>query len=352
MLAGNRLQSLRIAVQFLLAVCQMHQRHHRKHHALISGGEIVQHLAGFLALLFQVIRHNRGEIVVAVLAALPVGHVGLHAQQAVLHLPHRFIRGHRNNVDRQHEAAVEARELVDHGVLDVAGVLLQEQHSTVFIAHNEVVLLKLHAVRTDGVLEGAALLHALTQIQLELRFFTHAVEIMEDAEALHGVQLLAAGVHVIEAGSHIIDCAVKKSTGFLDIFLMCRQSDITLLYHAVGGIGNLIQQHGVILRPSAVQKISASGNEDLLFKVAAVQALVVDGDFCSRAGIQRVQQFGIAEKHSCLIFFGCNGVVDIAESQCLGILAAKLKDPIRPESPDGDGVLYRSWYLELFFVLL
>ena len=88
-----------------------------------------------------------------------------------------------------------------------------------------------------------------------------------------------------------------------------------------------------------------------MFKVAAVQALIVDGDFCSRAGIQRVQQFGIAEKHRRLILFGCNGVVDIAESQCLGILAAKLKDPIRPESPDGDGVLYRSRYLELFFVL-
>ena len=195
------------------------------------------------------------------------------------------------------------------------------------------------------------MLHAVCYIQLELRFFTHAVEIMKDAKPLHGIQFLTAGVHVIESGSHIIDCAVKKSTGFLDIFLMRRQGDITLLHHAVGGIGNLIQQHGVILRPSAVQKISVSRNEDLLFKVAAVQALIVDGDFCSRASIQRVQQFGIAEKHSCLILFGCNGVVDIAESQCLGILAAKLKDPIRPESPDGDGVLYRSRYLELFFVL-
>ena len=192
------------------------------------------------------------------------------------------------------------------------------------------------------------MLHAVCQIQLELRFFTHAVEIMKDAEAFHGIQFLTAGVHVIESGSHIIDCAVKKSTGFLDIFLMRRQGDIAFLHHAVGGVGHLVQQHGIVLCPSAVQKISLGWDEDLLFKVAAV---IVDGDFCSRAGIQRVQQFGIAEKHSCLILFGCNGVVDIAESQRLGILAAKLKDPIRPESPDGDGVLYRSRYLELFFVL-
>ena len=135
----------------------MHQRHHCEHHALITGGEIVQHLTGLLALLFQVIGHNRGKIVVAVLSALPVGHIGLHAQQAVLHLPHRFIRGHRNDVDRQHEAG----ELVDHSVLDIAGILLQKQHPAILTAHDKVVFLKLHAVRTDGVLEGTAMLHAV-----------------------------------------------------------------------------------------------------------------------------------------------------------------------------------------------
>ena len=199
MLAGNGLQRFRVTVQFLLAVRQMHQRHHREHHALITGSEIVQHLTGLLALLFQVIGHNRGKIVVAVLSALPVGHIGLHAQQAVLHLPHRFIRGHRNNVDRQHEAAVQAGELVDHSVLDIAGILLQKQHPAILTAHDKVVFLKLHAVRTDGVLEGTATLHAVCQIQPELRFFTHAVEIMKDAKPLHGIQFLTAGVHVIES---------------------------------------------------------------------------------------------------------------------------------------------------------
>ena len=175
---------------------------------------------------------------------------------------------------------------------------------------------------------------------------------MKDAKPLHGIQFLTAGVHVIESGSHIIDCAVKKSTGFLDIFLMRRQGDITLLYHAVGGIGNLIQQHGVILRPSAVQKISASGNEDLLFKVAAVQALIVDGDLRGGAGVQCVQQLGIAEKHRRLILFRGNGIIDVAKTQCFRILAAKLKDPIRPDAADGDDVLYRFRNRKSFFVLL
>ena len=56
----------------------MHQRHYGEHHALVTGGEIVQHLTGFLALLFEVIRDNGGKVIVAVLSALPVGHIGFH----------------------------------------------------------------------------------------------------------------------------------------------------------------------------------------------------------------------------------------------------------------------------------
>ena len=330
MLPGDGLQCFRVAVQFLLAVCQMHQRHHRKHHALISGGEIVQHLAGLLALLLQIIRHHRREVVVAVLPALPVCDVGLDTQQAVLHLPHRFIRGHRNNVDRQHEAAVQARELVDHGVLDVAGVFLQEQDSTVFITHNEVVLLEFHAVRTDDVLEEAALLHALTQIQLELRFFTYAVEIMKDAEAFHGVQFLAAGVHVIEAGDSVVNCAVKERAGFLNILLVDGQGDVALLHDTVGGVGHLIEQHGIVLCPETVQIVTLGRDENILFEVLAVNPLVVDGNLCGGAGIQRVQQFRVAEEHRSLIFFGRDSVVDVAEPQRFRILAAALKNPVRP----------------------
>ena len=94
-------------VQFLLAVRQMHQRHHGEHHALVTGGKVIQHLAGFLALLLEVIRDNGGKVIVAVLPALPVGDVGFHAQQPVLHLLHRLVRGDWDNVDGQHERAVQ-----------------------------------------------------------------------------------------------------------------------------------------------------------------------------------------------------------------------------------------------------
>ncbi len=92
MLAGNGLEGFCVAVQFLLAVRQMHQRHYGEHHALVTGGEIVQHLTRFFPLLLEVIWHHGGEVVVAVLPPLPVGHIGFHVQQPGLHLTHRLVR--------------------------------------------------------------------------------------------------------------------------------------------------------------------------------------------------------------------------------------------------------------------
>ena len=52
------------------------------------------------------------------------------------------------------------------------------------------------------------------------------------------------------------------------------------------------------------------------------------------------------------ILFRGNGIIDVAKTQCFRILAAKLKDPIRPDAADGDDVLYRSRNRKSFFVLL
>ena len=95
-----------VAVELLFAVSQMHERHQPEHHPLVAGGQVVQHLAGLLPLLLQVIGDNGGEVVVAVLPALPVGHIGLHPQQAVLQLPHGLVGGHGDDVDGQHQISV------------------------------------------------------------------------------------------------------------------------------------------------------------------------------------------------------------------------------------------------------
>ena len=50
-LARNGLECFGVAVQFFLAARQMHERDHGEQHSLVAGREVVQHLAGFLALL-------------------------------------------------------------------------------------------------------------------------------------------------------------------------------------------------------------------------------------------------------------------------------------------------------------
>ena len=234
MLAGNGLERFRITVQFFLAVCQMHQRHHGKHHPLVAGGEIVQHLTGLLALLLQIVGDNGRKVIVSVLPALPVGHIGLHTQQAVLHLPYRFVRGHRDDVDGQHKTAVQAGKLIDHGVFDIAGILLQKQYPAILTAHDKMILFEFHAVRADGVLEGTPVLHVLPEVKAELAFLTHTVEIMQDVEAVCRIHLLAVGVHVVQTGRGVMDRAVKKCAGLLYIFLVDGQGDVALLHHAVG----------------------------------------------------------------------------------------------------------------------
>lgn len=93
----------------------MHQRHHREQHPLIPGGQVIQHLPGLLPLLLQIVGHDGGVVVVGVLPPLPVGHVGLHPQQAVLHFPDGLIRGYRDNVDGQHQVAGQVRQIPDQG---------------------------------------------------------------------------------------------------------------------------------------------------------------------------------------------------------------------------------------------
>ena len=76
-LARRGVERVGVTVELLFTVGQMHQRHQPEHHPLVTGRQIVQHLLGFLALEFHIVRNCRGKIVVGVLAALPVGDVRL-----------------------------------------------------------------------------------------------------------------------------------------------------------------------------------------------------------------------------------------------------------------------------------
>ena len=164
-LSCDGLERFGVAVQFFLAVCQMHERDHGEQHPLVAGREIIQHFTGFLALLLHIVRNNSGEVLVAVLPPLPVGDVRLHAEQFVLHLSHRFVGRHRDHVNGEHHAPVEVGQLQNHAVFDVAGVILEEQDATILIAHFEVVPMKFQTVRADRVLEIVPALHGRLQIK-------------------------------------------------------------------------------------------------------------------------------------------------------------------------------------------
>ena len=188
MLSGHGEDGFGVRVQLLLGVGQMHQRHQAEHHPLVSVGEVVQHLLGFLPLLLHIVGQHGGEVVGGVLLPLPVGRIGLHTQQLVLNLPHCLVGGNRQDVDRQHEAAVHVAELGNHGVFDVGGIILQIEHPAPSLIDAEVVLLKFHGVRAEPILEAVALFHVLSQVEGKGRRLRALEEIPEQLQPGGGVQ--------------------------------------------------------------------------------------------------------------------------------------------------------------------
>ena len=84
----------------------MHHRKHGKHHPLVTGRQIIEELLAFLSLLLQVIGDNSGKVIILVLFPLPVRDIRFYPKQAVFHLTHGFIRGNRDNINREHHVTV------------------------------------------------------------------------------------------------------------------------------------------------------------------------------------------------------------------------------------------------------
>ena len=275
MLACDGLERFGVAVQFFLAVCQMYERDHGEQHSLVAGREIIQHLAGFLALLFQIIRHNSREVLVAVLPPLPVGDVRLHAEQFVLHLAHRFVRRHGDHVDGEHHAPVEVGQLQNHAVFDVAGIVLEEQHTTVLIAHLKVVPMKFQTIRADRVLEIVPALHGRLQVERQCRFFW-SKEAAQHIQPLGGVQLVGGGIEPRELGGHLARHARKECARFVHILFVNGNRDKPILLYAGGAAGDFAFQHPVELVHKTVERISALREQDGIFKRLPVDLLVAD----------------------------------------------------------------------------
>ena len=74
-----------------------------------------------------------------ILPSLPAGDARFHAQQEELHLADGLIGGNVDHINGQHKIAVQLGQLREHAVLDIAGVVLEEKHSGIFLAQLDMI---------------------------------------------------------------------------------------------------------------------------------------------------------------------------------------------------------------------
>ena len=350
-LAPHRLQRLGVAIQLFLAVRHVDKGDEAEHHPLVAGGQVVQHLLGLLALQFHLIGNGGRPVVGGVLLALPVGNVGFHSQQGILHLAGSFVGGHRQDVDGEHHAAVEVTQFRDKAVLDVAGVVLQVQHTAKAVIDFEMVGRKLHTVGAEPILEAVAVPGVLTQVKVKSGRLASLEKVPQQPQPVGRGQLRRHRAEFGQVGDQVGTNACKVGAGFVDIPLDGADGQISLPHHAVAGAGDLGAQHPVEFLPVVVEGVAVQRQQHRPFKGFLVDTAVVNRDLGRRAGVQRVEQGAVVEEHRHLVILVGDGVVNVGEGPAFGILVTHLEDAVRPDAADGDGVLYRARDLELHVLL-
>ena len=258
-----------------------------------------------------------------------------------LSFAHGFVGRHRDHVDGEHHAPVEIGQLQNHAVFDVAGIVLEEQHTTVLIAHLEVVPMKFQTVRADRVLEVVSTPHGRLQVERQCRFFW-SKEAAQHIQPLGSVQLVGGRVEPRELGGNLARHAGEECARFVYILFVNGNREKPLLFHAGGAAGDFAFQHPIELVHESVERISALREQNGIFKRLPVDLLVADRELRSRAAVQRVQQLTVSEKHGSLVLFRGDSIVDIRKAQRSGIFRSELKNPIREDPLDGNDVLYAA----------
>ena len=262
-------QSLSVVVELFLGVRRVNHRQNGKHHSLVTGRQVVEKLLHLLALLFNVVGELGRKVVVGILPALPVGRIGFYTEQAAFSFPHGFVRGHGDNINGHHQIAVEVGHFRYHTVLDIGGILSQEQHSAVTLTDLEIIARELHRVRADEILEVVSLSAGSLDVEAELRFFTGTVKVVENAEPFIRLQLHALTAEPSKVGDQVSTHTGKVVSRFLHILLAHRNGDVLLLNDSVCA-GRFFKKHPVIFLTVLVKSIALQGEKNGFFKVCTV----------------------------------------------------------------------------------
>ena len=223
---------------------------------------------------------------------------------------HRFVGRHGDHVNGEHHAPVEIGQLQNHAVLDVAGVVLEEQDATVLTAHFEIIPMKFQTIRADRILEVVSTLHGCLQIKRK-RSFLRSEKAAQHIQPLGSVQLVGGRIEPRELGGHFACYTGEECTRFVYILFVNGNREKPLLFHAGGAAGDFAFQHPVELVHESVEAVAALREQDGIFKRLPVDLLVADRELGGRAAVQSVQQFAVAEEHGSLVLFGRDGIVDV-----------------------------------------
>ena len=337
-LPGGGENGIRIHIQLVLGVGGNDHGQDAEDHPLVTGGQIIQKLLAFLPLQFHVIGNDSGEIVIAVLAALPVGNVCLHTEKTVFRLPHGLVCGNGYHVNGEHHVPVQVRQFGYEIILNVAGVVLEVQYPGVPFSDLEIVAVPFHGIRADVVPEAVPLPGRIPEREAELIFFALAVETVEDLQPFHGVHGAAGGAKGGKVGRKVCFHTGEETPGGIYILFTDGDGDELLLDNTIA-IGGLVQKHLVVFLPVVVQAVPLHGHENGLLEVDLAHAVVEDGDFGGGSAVQAVDDGAIAPKHLLLVRLRCHLIVNIREAEAFRVPPAGEENPVLPDFLNGDHVL-------------
>ena len=222
-------QGFCVGVKLLQTVRNMDKGNDGKNHPLVSLGEVGQKFLGLSPQLLQLVGHGGGKVVLVVLSLLPSGDVCLDAQNLVLHIPHGLVGGNGQNVNGQHEAAGKVRQVGDHAVLNITGIVLQKEDTAHLISHLEVTGLKSDSVRADEIPEVESPADAGALVKGEVRLLARPEKVVEDAEPVVVGEGFGTGVQASEALGEVAVHSAEIGSGLLDLSLGDGERDVFLL---------------------------------------------------------------------------------------------------------------------------